>query len=248
MEKILVMTRVFGSSSVGRALDLILHFDQEGIDVDHFIFATKENDPLIGAISDNRVEIIISDLSRFDDPVNNLLDRASDFRIPGLFISPGVLISRQHVESALSELSSGAMIVSWQIENQGNDGSRIGKLFYNTCALYSPDALDVVKNSIPDVVNNGVLGNISLIFDEMLQDVPIGGNEEIFELHALMKKHPDQKPLVIHHLECLSMGAKTATNISYDIKILRKVPVSLIYARYLGVPERKFMEFVEIRF
>lgn len=266
MDKLTVLSRIYGKGAdaagfIAATREALRPFALQ------FIICTAEGDS-VAAVVDKAagVSVVFADMKRFDIPVNVLLkaaseQRASDFTVPdALFLSPGIGVTAEKIAVAKVRIRRDYLHwYGWQITDQFNDGSRPGKLNYNACTLYNGARLTKHAGTVPEYVNNGVLGELGFDWQGETKRGPAGGGEETVQMCLALQEgyvidehgntdsySPDAK-LFGFDPTVLPSAAKTSTGgIGFDWKIQRKVPMALEYLKRFGMTEAEFMAHVQI--
>ncbi|HSX39870.1 MAG TPA: hypothetical protein VLI92_04760 [Candidatus Saccharimonadales bacterium] len=212
----------------------------------HYILGTNAGDQSIDKAKAYGADVITADMNKFDEPVNLMRQFAATLGMPSIFMSPGVGLQDQHVLEALKALGRyHALVYSWQIATQLNNGEGPGKFGYNTGKV---ETLEALLNApiLPDYVNNGVLPDLKIVKDDgtIAKDAKdksqTGGGEETEE-NIQWKRRLKNARFIHNASTVLSMGAKTSTGgVGYDWKIFRKEYVAKVYLALNGMTAEEY--------
>lgn len=252
METINVLSRMYGKADVAGFVattqKALAPYDLR------FVICTNVGDAVADVASKlSNVSVIFADMNRFDTPVNALLKVAAKngvFSPNALFLSPGISITANHILAADAQIQTYDLFsFSWQVEGMLNDGSRPGRLGYNSAMLYNGHLLSNHTGNVPEHVNNGVLGELEIEWQGDVQHGPTGGGEETTQMASVLKHGDYNANQVLFGFDrtVIPSAAKTSTgNIGFDWKIARKVPMALKYLEMLGLTEADLMAHIKI--
>lgn len=232
-----------------------------------FVICTMPGDPIESvADTSSGVAVVTANIKRFDEPVNTLLEAARDqgatrlANPDALLVSPNITITAEQLAVAMVRIHrEGLYWYGWQVEGMLNDGTRPGKLNYNACTLYRGWLLHKHAGTVPEYVNNGVLGELEFEWQGEAKRGPAGGGEETVQMCQVIESgyevtdygrrdpYEPKAKLFGFDTTVLPSTAKTSTGgIGFNWKIARKVPMALEYLKRFKMTEAAFMAHVQI--
>lgn len=164
-----------------------------------------------------------------------------------LIVSFATDIHEWQLEHGYNFLKSRNLLsVGWRILQQENDGSYIGKLSYNTCLLYRKNFNKYVEEcgGIPSYVLNGYLGTLSLKVGEEINEIKIGGQEDLALQMKIYKTYKGKKSKLFGHISHYGINypRKEKTQSGFNAKIARKVITAEIYRKTEKINPKDFMD------
>lgn len=120
---------------------------------------------------------------------------------------------------------------NWNMSSYSNDGTDLGKCWYNTSALLSARFIALLKSyPIPPWIDNGKEGTLEISQGEKVLSVPIGGLEEIYMMHLAVRDNP-AATFILDDKNSLYISEKVGSGVQFLDKMLRKIPIAHYYMR-----------------
>lgn len=212
------------------------------------ICATSRENPAIPILQKQDIEVLEYENYNniyYTKPILDFYKSANPHHL--LIISYSVELKKWQLEHGFDFLRSRNLLcVGWRILQQENDGSYIGRLAYNTCMLHEPYFYDKVLQAggIPEYVQNGSLGNITISLLNTNKQIPIGAQEDLAIQLRLYKLFFGKRHKLFGHITHYGLNylSEQNQNNSLNDKIIRKVITAEIYAKIEKVNPKDFLD------